>query len=261
MNKLNGAYGKFEQPEMQRYLLFRFVSFLRRFFTTMALNRFGKERWNPGYGQVDAGYYVQGMKAFYNMCRRRNIHEMTPQDKKAFMKTVIELGALYMLGAMVTMLWGWDDDDPDRYEKLRKMSGHLPFPGTSDNRPGEEFNVAGFLSLHAMNQILQVRSENEQFIPWPGFGLDNATAMLDVKSLAFGPTLGAYGDIGADMLHIWEGSDKQYYQRKSGPYAWQEEGGSKLWTHVGKMFGLTGSSIDPALAITSFKKNQARLKN
>lgn len=261
MNKLNGAYGKFEQPEMQRYLLFRFVSFLRRFFTTMALNRFGKERWNPGYGQVDAGYYVQGMKAFYNMCRRRNIHEMTPQDKKAFMKTVIELGALYMLGAMVTMLWGWDDDDPDRYEKLRKMSGHLPFPGTSDNRPGEEFNVAGFLSLHAMNQILQVRSENEQFIPWPGFGLDNATAMLDVKSLAFGPTLGAYGDIGADMLHIWEGSDKQYYQRKSGPYAWQEEGGSKLWTHVGKMFGLTGGSIDPALAITSFKKNQARLKN
>jgi hypothetical protein len=48
MNKLNGAYSKFDQPEAQRYLAFRFVSFLRRYFTTMAMNRFGKKRWNPG---------------------------------------------------------------------------------------------------------------------------------------------------------------------------------------------------------------------
>ena len=40
-NNLGGAYAKFDQPEAQRYLGFRYVSFLRRYFTSMFTNRFG----------------------------------------------------------------------------------------------------------------------------------------------------------------------------------------------------------------------------
>lgn len=258
MNKLNGAYSRFDQPEMQRYLAFRFVSFLRRFFTTMAINRFGKRRWTPGYSQIDEGYYVTSIKALLTLGRSRNFHDLTREDRKAWMKMLTEIGSIYLMSFLIGAIWDWDDDDPDRYKKLRAKSGHMPFPFTSENKPGEEFDPAGFLSLHAMNLMMLIRSENEQFLPLPGYGADNIATMIDLKSLAFGPTTDTYGQIATDISEIWKGSDKQFYKRRVGPYEWQDEGGSKIWAHIAKSFGLSGSSVDVAQGITNFSKAQNR---
>lgn len=255
MNKLNGAYAKFDQPEAQRYLAFRFVSFLRRYFTTMAMNRFGQKRWNPGYGEIDEGYYVAAVKSFINLLRTRNINNMTSADKKAWMKLVAEAGSIYMLGLLVGLLWGWDDDDEERFAKLRERSSFLQIPGTRDYQPGEHFDGGGFLGLHAMNLMMQVRAENEQFLPGPG--IKSATQMLDLKSLVMGPTINTYESIGGDLIDIWQDDGGQYYKRRVGPYEWQDQGGLKLWAHIGKMFGLNASNIDPAQQITNFQKAQA----
>ena len=66
INDMSGAYAKFDQPEAQRYLLFRMVSFLRRYFTTMAVKRWGfsgnwkdpRPRLNVGRGDDSRGFYI-----------------------------------------------------------------------------------------------------------------------------------------------------------------------------------------------------------
>jgi hypothetical protein len=259
MNKLNGAYAKFDQPEMQRYMAFRYVSYLRRYFTTMAINRFGKKRWNPGYGDIDEGYYVTAVKSLGKIASTRGFHQLSPEDKKSVMKVMVEVGSLYMMSLLVGLLWDWDDDDEERFEKLRARSGHMGFLGlTSENRPGEDFNLGGFMSLHAMNLMMQVRAENEQMVPLPGYGLGYMNRLLDFKSMAFGPTFDTYGKIATDISQTMSGDDKRFYKRRVGPYEWQDKEGRKLWAHLAKMAGLTGSSIDPAQAITNWKNAQNR---
>jgi hypothetical protein len=246
---------------MNRYILFRFVSFLRKFFTTLAMNRFGKRRWNPGYGEVDEGYYKSAVEGFLRMIKHRNMADMTVEDRKNFMKMTIEIGSLFMMGFLMAMIWGWDPDDEDRYEKLRARTGHLGFFGlTAENKPGNEFDLGGFISLHSLNLMMQIRSENEQFIPWPGYGIDNMSTIVDLKSLIFGPTTDTYGQVLQDFGNIWNDSPRQFYQRRTGPYEWQQKGGRQLWAHIAKSFGLTGQSLDPAQGITNFSKAQNRNK-
>jgi hypothetical protein len=148
----------------------------------------------------------------------------------------------------------WDDDDEDRFEKLREMSGHLPIPGTRENEPGEEFDFGGFLSLHMLNQVMQIRAENEQFIPFPSYGLDNVKSVIDLKSLAFGPTVDTWQQLGTDMVDIFSGSDRQFYKRRTGPYEWQDKGGRKVFAHLAKMVGINASNIAPAQMITNTQK-------
>ena len=100
---------------------------------------------------------------------------------------------------------------------------------------------------------LQVRAENEAFVPFPGFGLDNYyETFTDASSLSFGATLQTYKDM--MELGYMEATGNKYarYQKDSGPYEWQKEGGSKLWTNFWRSLGFTGGTLDP---ITAVKNN------
>ena len=255
MNKLNGAYSKEDQPEFQRYIAFRFVSFLRRYFTTMAMNRFGKKRWNIGYGEIDEGYYISAVKAFGKVLKSRNINDFTKEDAKAWMKLVTEVGTLYLIGILLNLMFDWDDDDEDRYAKLREKSGALPMLGVADI-PGEEFNFGGFMSLHAMSLMMQIRAENEQFIPLPFYGLDNLTGLANLKSLAFGPTTDLYQQLIHDGLNAATDNPDQFFKRRAGAFEWEQQGSNKFWKHLAKGFGVRGNFVAPAYAIENFQKIQ-----
>jgi hypothetical protein len=259
INSLNGAYASFDQPEAQRYLAFRFVSFLRRYFTTMAVNRWGfaggfgnaRGRMNPGLGDINEGYYITVMKTLSRMVTTdsKYLGFMTKDEKIAWIKTTTELFALIALSMILAPMFGWDPDDPDKYEKLRKKTGAMPFFGLVPEDPEHPFDGAGFLENHMLNLAMQVRSENEQFVPWPNFGLDDYTSMLDLKSLATGPTLKAYKQMFTVGLDEVTGDPSAFYKRSIGPYEWQQEGGSKFFNYLFKALGLTGSTLDPGTAI------------
>lgn len=266
MNNLQGAYAKFDQPEAQRYLAFRFISYLRRYFTTMTLNRFGfsgrvwdpKPRFNPGAGDVQMGFYIEFLNFMKNfvLSAGKNIMYMTPEEKSATLKVATEVGMLVAATVAMSLIFGWDPEDDEKYEKLRAESGALPFPLTTED-PNRPFQFGGFMEVHALHLLMNIRAENEQFLPFPGYGLNDYTAMLDLKSIAFGPTLKSYGQLFDDLANIATGDDHAYYARNMGPYNWQQEGGSKFWAHFTKMFGLTGSSLDPAKAVKGFQSAQA----
>jgi hypothetical protein len=259
INSLNGAYSQFDQPEAQRYLAFRFVSFLRRFFTAMAVNRWGfsggfgkaRGRMNPGLGDINEGYYITVLKTLNRMVTTdaKYLGFMTKDEKRAWIKVSTELFSLMAISMLAVPLLGWDEDDKDKYEKLRQRSGAMPFLGLVPEDPSHPFEGFGFLENHMLNLAMQVRSENEQFVPWPNFGLDDYTSMLDLKSLATGPTLKAYKQMFTVGLDELTGDPSAYYKRSIGPYEWQQEGGSKFWNYLFKAVGLTGSSLDPVTAI------------
>ncbi len=269
-NNMGGAYAKFDQPEAQRYLAFRFISYLRRYFTTMATNRWGwsgpiwdpKPRLNPGLGDHHMGFYIEFGQTIANTIRAIGSGEMpfyTAEEKTAALKMLTEVGMLFIISMLQGLLFGWDDKDPERNKKLRELSGAMPFLGLTSDDKERPFNLFGFMEVHALHLLMQVEAENEQFNLITG-GLKQYNELLDIKSVALGPTTDAYMVIWDDTKKILTGDPKANYSRKVGPYDWQSKGGSKFITHFAKTFGLTGSSLDPALAIQNFQSYQAKVR-
>jgi hypothetical protein len=266
INSLNGAYSEYDQPEAQRYLLFRYISYLRRYFTAMAVKRWGfkgpllspRARLNPGLGEADMGYYIRTLQMLKQTVQNADfaLKYATAEEKQAAMRMLTEAIGLIVISIVLSLVFGWDPDDEERYNKLRALSGPLDFFGVEENseRP---FNTVGYAELHLINLLMQVRAENEQFLPSPAAGYFN---LLDLKSIAFGPTTDTYRGILDDAIHIMKGDDKAYYSRDTGPYFFQQKGGSKLLAKLAKLLGFTGSSIDPATAIQKFYNAQAMAK-
>lgn len=250
-NKLIGAVAKFDQPDAKRYVLFRLVSFMKGYFTEMAMNRFGKHRMNVGLGTPDEGYYITAVKSFIETCKSRNLAHMTPEDKRSFMMVATEIGLMMLSGMLAYgMFGGFDPDDPDKYAKLRAKSGPLgiPFVGEGES----DFHLGGFLEVHSMLLLMQIQNENMQFMD----PRQLVPMFTDLKSIGFGPTLNTYAKIGTDMLNMLKGSDKAYYERRIGPYEWEEEGGYKIFNHAARMFGINANQISPADALQSWQNAQ-----
>jgi len=272
MANLNGAMSREESPEANRYLLFRYISYLRRWFTTMFTNRWaysgslwrGSSRGRVNYqlGDTKEGWYISTLKLIGKaaMTGGKYLPYMNQDEKQAFIRVMTEVGTLILMSSLLPLMFDWDPDDEDRYARLRAKSGALPFFGLTAEDPKRPFNIGGYLENHALLMMMNIRGENEQFLPFPGFGLDDYSSYMDIKSLAFGPTTKSYAKVAQDMYYIASGDDKAYYKRTVGPYEFQQEGGSKAWAHLATAIGLTGGSIDPAVAIKNFQANQARSK-
>lgn len=260
MDNLNGAMSKESRPEADRYLLFRYVSFFRRYLTSMLTNRFAKNRVDYQLGNFKEGYYWTFMKLLANTVKSfgKNLPFMTYEEKAASMRFLTEAGVVAIIKYLVIpLVLGFDSDDDDRFKKLRARSGPLPWFGVKVD-PLRPFDFGGWLSNHILLETMQVESENQQFLPYPGAGLSSYKQMLDVKSLVFGPTVKSWLDIIQDTANLVTGDESAYYQKNIGPYNWQDEESAKIFNHFGKMFGLTGSNVDPAVAIKNLQSIQNR---
>jgi hypothetical protein len=268
-NNMGGAYAKFDQPEAQRYLAFRFISYLRRYFTTMATNRWGfggkisdpRPRLNPGLGDAQMGFYIQFGKTMIDIIRTggTNLAHMTSDEKVAMLKFASEVLMLMATTLATSLFFGWDPEDDERYQKLRAKSGAMPFPFVGDNDKRPDFNLLGFTEVQTLHLLMQIRAENEQFNLLTG-GIQQYNSLLDIKSVAFGPTTDSYVQLWDDLIKTLTGDPKAYYSREVGPYDWQDQGGSKFINHFGKTFGLTGSSLDPAMAVQNFQSYQSKVR-
>jgi hypothetical protein len=244
IDNLNGSMGKEDRPEADRYLLYRYISFFRRFLTSMLTNRFAysgsllagtsRGRFDYSLGDTKEGFYITFVKS---------------------LKNAFETGFNSWL--IVPLVFGFDGDDEDKYKKLRANSDALPLPLVFDD-PKRPFNITGWMGNHALLQTMQVAGENDQFLPFPGYGINNYKDFLDIKSMAFGPTLKTGFDIINDVGYIVTGDEKARYQRSAGPYIWQQEGELKLWSHIAKSFGMTGTNVDPAKAIRNYQSIENR---
>ena len=245
---LNGAFAKFEQPQAQRYFAYRLFAFMRRFFTHMFMHRFGKRRPNYALEDIRTGYYVESITSIANILRSlgKSIPFMSPSEAASMKRFALDISQIIAISAIAALLFGYDDDDEDRFNKLKAKSGALG---------DEDFQLDGWLSNHALVLLLKTQSENQSFIPLPGLGMKNYLDLAGTTSIAFGPTITAAAQLITDLaMHAMPGENEHlYYQRDSGPYSWQKEGSAKIWNHLFTTAGFSGSQVEPIKGLQSFE--------
>jgi hypothetical protein len=265
-NNLNGAFGKFDYSEADRYLLYRQVMFLKRWFIRMFMNRFQfrgnlldpKARYDAGLNDTYMGFYIEALRTMKEGIATggKSFSAMTKEQKQAFMRIIMDAAILIAMTMMISMLFGFDADDDEKYEKLRKKSGSLPFNflgivKTADD-PEHPFNMGGYISNNLLALTLQTRQEQLNWIPLPKMGLSAYASYLNFQSLAVTSTIEAYVKILSQSINLLTGDESAYYKRAAGPYEHQQQGGSKAENYFLKMFGFTGSTTDPVKATKDF---------
>ena len=239
---LNGQYDQFEGPQAGKYLIFRAFSFYRKFALGMFLNRFQYSQetdnkygevydWNAG--QTRKGFYVSALQSGYKLLTDYQHYApiMTNQEKGAMRKTFIEGMGFMVMALALGLIFGYEPDDEDRFNKMRER----------------QKTWGGWMTNQMLYLTIMTKRENEMFNPI--FGYSEMSDLLENSTIATGPTIKLYGKILQDMIYWSTGNDKAYYKQDVGPYSWQEDGDFKFWNHLGSIFGLKGKNYDPIWAI------------
>jgi hypothetical protein len=93
----------------------------------MFVNRFGfsgsignaRGRMNYSLGELDEGTYVSVIKSLYRTFKYGTKYWgwMTPEERGAWGKFLMEIGSLAALYLILCPLLGWDPEDEDRFDK------------------------------------------------------------------------------------------------------------------------------------------------
>jgi hypothetical protein len=202
---------------------------------------------------VSMGYYIEFLRAakrFFTIYKM-NFYNLTDTERQAASKVLAEGGMLLLFNVVLLgLLFGWDDDDENRFAKLRKKSDALPLPFTTDN-PGRDFKLSGWLSNHLLNLTLQIEAENDSWIPLPGMGLNDYKEIALLNSAALAATFERWVDLVDSFAGMASG---EVYQRSAGPYMFQEEGKYKFYNQLAKLLTFTGTTTEPIQAIETLDK-------
>ena len=268
---LFGAYDSMGQPEGNKYTLYRLYMFMRKWFTPMFVNRFGSEvvwekgkltpkfmpRYDWALGKTVKGYYLTAFSAMWEMIKSKGqkVKYLRADEKIALKKLAAESLFITSFALLTALLFGYDEDDEDKWKKIGERSEALGTKG---------YDTQGYLTNHLLLLMQGVNAETTAFIPLPkimglNFGLDDYGKMLTSTSSVFANTLLLYGEIGANILNGLTGEDSAKYQRDAGPYPWEEEGDYKLINNILKTIGFTGSTGDPETGIKNLKNSSSKL--
>ena len=237
---LQGAYAKLNQPELARYTTGKLAQFMRKYFTPGLMNSFAKTRSNVALGDLRTGYLREGLFALADIVTNfgKNFHLMSEAEKRSMYRTLAAAGYSVMFMTLLAML-GFDDDDPDRFKKLKHNS---------------------WAHNMLIYEILLIKGESETFLPFPGMGVNELLRIKDSPSLAL-PMLNKYNAIINDLIDLirqpFNKNDLIHFKRKTGIY---EKGDLQIWAHLLKLAGYTGSTIHPEEAIKGYSQAMNRYK-
>ena len=179
---------------------------------------------------------------------------MTLREKVAYKKAAFE-GMFIMASALIaSMLFGFDEADDDKWDKVRSRSGAIN---------EDTFNVPGFLINHSLLLLKGVQAETTTYLPLPNIfgidmGLNDQISLIQNSSISFGNTIALYAKILQDTWYWLANSEKGYYQKKSGPYPWKEKGDLKLVADFMRVFGFTGNTFDVETALKNIERAKER---
>lgn len=170
---------------------------------------------------------------------------MDDQDKADVKRFVSEGFSTLFLALAALLIFGYDDDDESRFDKISERSGPMFTP---------DFRMRGYLVNHMLYLTMGAFQETSTFAPLPGLGLDEYSKFLSVTSTSFNSTIKVYMKIFEDIVNMMFMNDSAYYKRDVGPYPWQEEGSAKIITHLLSAFGLSGRTGDPETLVKNFER-------
>lgn len=268
-NRLVGTYAKMDQPEVMRYSLGRIAFFLKRYFISMAMNRFATTRTSNALGTVSTGYYVSTLQAAAKLARTRSLGSITSEEKTNAKKFVADAALQMFMSFLLVNLFQWyGAEDPDKYDRMKERSGALN---------EEDFNASGWMFNHALVATLATLSETETFGilnpveynakkgEWNlSFGRRSLKqAGSTVKSM--GDPTGLWNTTGQKMFDTYsnfalylEDKPNAYWKKDTGPYWFQKSGEPKFWKDMFSIFGITGTQVSPVEAAEKEAYKQRR---
>lgn len=263
---LNGSLSRMDQPMANRYLLYRMVAYMKTWFTRQFMSRWGfrgnwkepRARWDVQANDMTIGYYTQVMDTLRRgiMTLGADLKYMTDTEKVAAKKVAMEVGMIILGSVLIKLLFDYDDDDEDRYNKLRQQSGPLPGLFVADSP--FEYNTGGYLENQAL--FLAKTTMNELEAMTPMFGYDDYINMLKLESVAVSSTVVNMGKTIQGITQLMLNDPGAQYKRAVGPYSWQQQGEYKSINYMMKAFGISGKIIDPVNALKNFESAQDRFK-
>lgn len=261
--KLYGAYDAFGQPEGNKYMIYRMFFFMRKWFTPMFVNHFGmdtsagnigKARYDWAMGTTELGYYITAFSTLAKLLKTKGQYYnwMTAKEKAAFKKIGTQMMTIIALALVAAMVFGYDEDDEDRWDKISERSG-----GYINS---DEFNTYGFLQNHILALTMGVMNETSTFLPIPKmygvqFGLDDYVKFITSTGSIFNSTGKTYAQIIQNLADYLTGDAAAYYKRDTGPYWFEQEGELKLWRNLFKVVGYSGVTGDTETLIKNIEKS------
>ena len=252
-NFLQGAYAKFDQSMIHRYMGWKLLGTMKKFFVKMAIHRVGHtgSLWNPqaklnvATGESHTGYYLTNFQILKSALRTGglNLFYLSVEEKRALFKGLFEIVRIILLKAAFGLLWGYDYDDDDKWEKIRKRSGAMPIPYLVDEDYSKDWDFGGWVGNSALLLSLKVEQENLFFIPLFGYGLKDMYNTLQPNSITLNGSILRLLDLGEMVI------DGDEYVNDTGALSYKQAGEKKYWSILAKMAGIKGHLLDTPTSI------------
>lgn len=246
--KLNGSYAKFDKTMAEKTSLGRLAFFFRKHVIPLGMNRFGKLRENMESESLEEGFY----RTFFNTLigdlknMRFNIIKnwstYSPHEKRAMKKTLTEIGVILSMFLVYAVLFGFDSDDEERFNKLKEQS---------------------YFAQSMVFLSMKLKSETEQFIPWGGMGLSEIERTYKNPSLVLNQISSYIHLAELTTRHIagfaGANTDDLYYKKDVDEGFMKDKGDSKLVAEAARtLLGFTGKTFHPVDMVRGFESMQKR---
>lgn len=262
-NRLQGTYAEFDQPESQRYIFMNMFYFYKKFFTSMLMNRWAEQRPSYSMGNVATGYHRSMLSSLRDMVKYKSFSQMTFEEKINAWKFMTDLAFQMVMFSFVSMFLGYDPNDEERFQKMKKRSG-------VKGLDKEAFNIYGYLTNHTLTSSLETLNELETFgVLSPislGKGFDvnfiwgrnfktiTRTAEQQLQlDLLLSLSYKKLFEVLTDVEGLMRNDKSAYYSIDVGRFPWMKKGQPKLYRDLYSIFGVTGSQIDPITALKNYE--------
>lgn len=226
---LESVQGKqWNQTLAQRFTVWQSIEFFKKFFITMFRRRFFFKRDNIVLGEME-GMYITTFKwmvrLFQGFLDGTNYNQaMTPTEKRNLAAARDEMLLAIATLFIITYLFGFDDDDKDKYKKLKDNS---------------------WLENMALLIAINTKRETDSLVPLPWISIQNSVyppVLNETYNFITSPFVGfTVVQEGRKMLDslfmLATGDDKAYYDRDMPAYL-IEEGDSKFNHYLWKVIQL-----------------------
>ena len=279
-DRLQGNYKDINQPAADRYFLFKQAAFMRKFFISMFMRRFARERPQSDLNVYEEGYYISALNyardliMYYAMGNKsatgNAIMKPNAKEAAALKRLGIDVASQLVMGLlakyMLLFLFDYDEDDPLKKSKskLRRATGPLPFIGVADDN--RAFDPMSFMELHIINQLIQTNIEASSFNPhsFNKYGNLFLTGQSIYKQpfSSYGASIQQVYNIGNLTYDYLAGNSTGFYTRRVGPAEWQQKHAPKVLNTAFKTIGLGGvyKDLDAAVRVESTLAVPAMIK-
>lgn len=217
--KLNGSYAQFDQLKAEKYSFVRALTFMRKYFMPLFMNRFGAKKYDVELGEMVEGYYITTFgllrdwvnlkDSLYNRYKRGDLTEEQIYNLKRVMADLAFLMGFVILLALVA---GIKDDDDEWLQRMQYV-------------------------------LMKARREHVTTLPLPFLGLQEFYSVFKSPYIMMAQ-MGHFIKFGESMLmtplYFASGeqqwfADDVLYQRKTGAF---EKGDLKITNKFLKAFGI-----------------------